>query len=1109
MTRPTIEQLNAKANRALQRACCALKAVQDAAPAALFVDDTVFNGDGTELSPLTLDTATVPLLASNNIFTGTTNTFGQNIIASGTSPSINAVSTDPSQVAYSVAISGAQNIGINAFGTAGGAWASRSVLYMVSDSGNLILGARGGAGDLLNLGGNTTTFALSVKSDNTLQFNQYTTGVLQTDSAGIVTSGAVAQASVTGLTSALASKSNLAGGNTFTGNQTLTGHLLFSADNTYDIGASGATRPRTIYAAGNIVSGATTTQSLIGQASGFPGVWFGSNATTPSTTNYGFLYDSVNGTILNTPSGKSFYFRVNNANKMVMDSTGLITVVGDAIANTPTDKLTLSNTTAAATGTANQQFSPALHFSGQGWKTTATAASQSVDFREYVVPIESTTNPSANLVWDFSVNGGAYANKMTLSSAAALSGLGSLTSSTISTLGVNTTGAGNTVGFGTAGTYNSSSTQQVQFSFHPVITQTGTAGFTALKITPFLSSVGSGVNLLFDVGTNTAQAGGGTHTSKFNIDNNGLTTISGNAIANTPTDRLVLSNTTSAATGAANQQYSPALTFSGQGWKSNATAASQAINFRQYVIPVEGTTAASGQLNWDISLAGGAYANIMKLTTGGAFTINTGSGTNTITLLDATISKTAGTGFKFNSNVVAAIHEGDTAAAQNINVRSTANASRGTINFDTFWQIPNTGHLFAQTDNTYDIGAGGATRPRNVYVGTSIGVGTAGTPGFDIDINKSAGGAGVWNRTKNSATSGYSALSLGTAALENKLNIYSFGSTYSSSGQYQANQNLFEANGSLYLTATDFRFHTGSIIVGGATTAPTAKVDIFATSEQLRIGYDASNYFKTTVGSAGSTTFDLAGTAPTFTFSKAVTVTPLASTNSNGRQVIADAAGAMTAPLVFVPWTGMYGQVGQTFPVGTGATVNGQNNVTGIKIAEEITTGTTTTGGAVVILSSSTVTTNTARGHMLASDFNTFEMEQKIRIPTLSDGTETFQVNIGFMNASSAGNTIGTDGVFAQITTATMSLIGRAASVDTAGASTFTVVVNTTYTLKVIWNPLLATAQMYVDGTLITTITTTGLPATSAIIAPKIQVIKSAGTTSRTLYWGMGYFKAN
>jgi hypothetical protein len=36
------------------------------------------------------------------------------------------------------------------------------------------------------------------------------------------------------------------------------------------------------------------------------------------------------------------------------------------------------------------------------------------------------------------------------------------------------------------------------------------------------------------------------------------------------------------------------------------------------------------------------------------------------------------------------------------------------------WKINNSGHFLATTDNTYDIGASGATRPRTIYVATSI-----------------------------------------------------------------------------------------------------------------------------------------------------------------------------------------------------------------------------------------------------------------------------------------------------------------------------------------------------------------------------------------------------
>lgn len=44
----------------------------------------------------------------------------------------------------------------------------------------------------------------------------------------------------------------------------------------------------------------------------------------------------------------------------------------------------------------------------------------------------------------------------------------------------------------------------------------------------------------------------------------------------------------------------------------------------------------------------------------------------------------------------------------------------------TYWKITTSGHFLAGTDNTYDIGASGASRPRNVYVGNSFSVGSSG-----------------------------------------------------------------------------------------------------------------------------------------------------------------------------------------------------------------------------------------------------------------------------------------------------------------------------------------------------------------------------------------------
>ena len=55
-----------------------------------------------------------------------------------------------------------------------------------------------------------------------------------------------------------------------------------------------------------------------------------------------------------------------------------------------------------------------------------------------------------------------------------------------------------------------------------------------------------------------------------------------------------------------------------------------------------------------------------------------------------------------------------TGGSANFNIR-TANTGR--------WQVNPSGHFLAVTDNTYDIGASGATRPRNLYVGSSVIVG--------------------------------------------------------------------------------------------------------------------------------------------------------------------------------------------------------------------------------------------------------------------------------------------------------------------------------------------------------------------------------------------------
>ncbi len=93
-----------------------------------------------------------------------------------------------------------------------------------------------------------------------------------------------------------------------------------------------------------------------------------------------------------------------------------VTTAGLGVTQTTSSGLALVNTTAAAVGA--QQISPSVRWSGFGWKTDATAASQAVDFRAFVTPVQGTANPTGYLGFGSSINGGAYSdNQMVITSA--------------------------------------------------------------------------------------------------------------------------------------------------------------------------------------------------------------------------------------------------------------------------------------------------------------------------------------------------------------------------------------------------------------------------------------------------------------------------------------------------------------------------------------------------------------------------------------------------------------------------------------------------------------------------------------------------------------------
>lgn len=79
-------------------------------------------------------------------------------------------------------------------------------------------------------------------------------------------------------------------------------------------------------------------------------------------------------------------------------------------------------------------------------------------------------------------------------------------------------------------------------------------------------------------------------------------------------------------------------------------------------------------------------------------------------------------------------------------------------------------------------------------------------------------------------------------------------------------------NGSAYKQLLKVGITGVGIGMAAIGTVPSAKLHVIETTEQLRLGYDTSNYFTTTVGSTGGVTFDAVGAGAGFTFSDSITL---------------------------------------------------------------------------------------------------------------------------------------------------------------------------------------------------------------------------------------------
>jgi hypothetical protein len=100
----------------------------------------------------------------------------------------------------------------------------------------------------------------------------------------------------------------------------------------------------------------------------------------------------------------------------------------------------------------------------------------------------------------------------------------------------------------------------------------------------------------------------------------GVQTFGYGTTANTSVDGLAIASATAATSG--NQQYSPRLRLKGFGWRTNSTAASQAVEFITEVQPVQGAAAPTANLLFSYAVAGGSFSPLHWLQSDGLVVTN-------------------------------------------------------------------------------------------------------------------------------------------------------------------------------------------------------------------------------------------------------------------------------------------------------------------------------------------------------------------------------------------------------------------------------------------------------------------------------------------------------
>lgn len=195
---------------------------------------------------------------------------------------------------------------------------------------------------------------------------------------------------------------------------------------------------------------------------------------------------------------------------MKLSPSGLLTVIHTNLATTPLAGLTLSNATPATAGV-TVQVSPYIYWSGGSWLSTPTSNAPVV-LRLGVVPTAGTTTAFGILNFDWSLNNGAFVNKMSLDSSGniissfTISAGGNVFAAAASGVGITARGKFSATADGVLETSNWGLTARATLQFNiPQITQTYNTNLTAIQSGLQFDNIGAVATNRLDLPTAVAK----------------------------------------------------------------------------------------------------------------------------------------------------------------------------------------------------------------------------------------------------------------------------------------------------------------------------------------------------------------------------------------------------------------------------------------------------------------------------------------------------------------------------------------------------------------------------------------------------------------------------